>query len=164
MSRENVEPLREWFEAWNRAPSGSPKRSELLRRGARAAFEAWNRGDFELVPHVDDPGVQTFVTAGSGVAVGIDRVYYGPEGHCEAMATWNEAWRNWTADIQDVIDDRHDQVVVVARVHCEGTASGIRLDEWTAVRYTFRQGRILRVDAAFDPMRDRVLEAVGLAE
>ena len=139
-------------------------RSELLRRAARVAFEAWNRGDFELVPHIDDPEVETYVTQGSGVAVGIDRVYYGPEGHCQAMATWNEAWRDWTADIQEVIDNGTDQTVVVARVYCEGAASGIRLDEWTAVRYTFREGRILRVDAAFDPARDRVLEAVGLAE
>jgi hypothetical protein len=28
------------------------------------------------------------------------------------------------------------------------------------VRYTFREGRILRVDAAFDPDRDRALDAL----
>jgi hypothetical protein len=50
--------------------------------------------------------------------------------------------------------------VVVARVFGEGTASGIRLDEWTAVRYTFREGRILRVDAAFVADRERALDAL----
>jgi len=50
--------------------------------------------------------------------------------------------------------------VVVARVYAEGFASGIELDEWGAVRYTFREGRILRVDAAFDPDRDRALDAL----
>jgi len=164
MSRENVERVHEWFEAWNRAPPGSRMRSALLRQAARAAFEAWNRGDFELVPHIDDPEVETYVTQGSGVAVGVDRVYYGPEGHCRAMESWNEAWRDWRADIQEVVDDGRDEVVVVARVYCEGAASGIRLDEWTAVRYTFREGRILRVDAAFDADPDRAREAVGLRE
>ena len=50
--------------------------------------------------------------------------------------------------------------MVVARVYAEGSASGIELDEWGAVRYTFREGRILRVDAAFDPDRDRALDAL----
>jgi hypothetical protein len=43
----------------------------------------------------------------------------------------------------------------------EELASGIRLDAWSAVRYTFREGLILRVDGAIDPDRDRVLDALG---
>jgi hypothetical protein len=31
------------------------------------------------------------------------------------------------------------------------------------VRYTFREGLILRVDGAIDPDRDRVLDALGAA-
>jgi ketosteroid isomerase-like protein len=142
-----------------RLPPGSRVRKAMLRRAARIAFEAWNRGDFALVPNVDDPEVQTRITQGSDVAIiGMDAVYYGPEGHCRAMETWNEAWREWDAEIDEIIETGHDQVVVIGRIRAEGAASGIRLDEWGAVRYTFREGRILRVDGAFDPDRAHALE------
>lgn len=76
------------------------------------------------------------------------------------MEIWNEAWRNWRGEIQELIEEGRDRIVVVARVYAEGSASGIELDEWGAVRYTFREGRILRVDAAFDLDRDRALGAL----
>jgi hypothetical protein len=50
--------------------------------------------------------------------------------------------------------------VVVARVYAEGSASGIKLDEWAAARYTFREGRILRVEVAVDSDRDGALAAL----
>jgi hypothetical protein len=144
-----------------RLPPGSRVRRAMLQRAARIAFEAWNRGDFELVPNVDDPEVETRVTQGSGVVIGLDEVYYGPQGHCRAMEIWNEAWRKWDAEIDEVIEVGRNQVLIIARVYGEGAASGIRLDEWGAVRYTFREGQILRVDGAFDPERDRALEALA---
>lgn len=104
------------------------------------------------------------MTHRSAVPVGMDRVYYGPEGHCRAMQTWNEAWREWTADIDQIIDVGRDQFVVVARVHGEAAASGMTFKEWGAVRYTFREGRIVRVDGALHPDRVGALEAVGLQE
>jgi SnoaL-like protein len=130
----------------------------MLRRAARIAFEAWNRGDFALVPNIDDPEVQTRIAQGLGVAIGMDEVYFGPEGHCRAMETWNEAWSTWDAEIDEIIEMGHDQVVVIGRIHAEGAVSGIGLDEWGVVRYTFREGRILRVDGAFDSDRAHALE------
>jgi hypothetical protein len=41
-----------------------------------------------------------------------------------------------------------------------GAASGIKLGEWSVVRYTFREGRILRVDGALDPDRAKALAAL----
>lgn len=135
-------------------------RRAMLRRAARTAFDAWMRGDFELVPYVDHPEVETRVTQGSGTPIGFDSVYYGPEGHCRTMEIWNEAWRNWRGEIEEVIEEGRDRVLFIARVYAEGAASGIELNEWGAVRYTFREGRILRVDAAFDRDRDRALDAL----
>ena len=132
----------------------------MLRRAAQTAFEAWNRGDFELVPYIDDPEVETHITQGAGPPIGLDAVYYGPEGHCRSMEIWNEAWQTWDAEIDEIIDVGRDQVLFIARVHCVGAASGITLDEWGAVRYTFREGRIVRVDGAFDPDRERALNAL----
>ena len=133
----------------------------MLERFARTAFLSWNRGDFALVPHLDDPEVETHVTVRAQMVVGTDDVYYGPEGHCRAMEVWNEAWREWDAEIEEIIEERRDQVLIVARVYGEGAASGVRLDEWGAVRYTFRDGRILRIDGAIDADRDRALDALG---
>ena len=132
----------------------------MLLRAARIAFDAWNRGDFVLVPYIDDPEVETHVMSESGPAVGFDSVYYGPEGHCRSMEIWNEAWRTWRSEIQELIEEGRDRIVVIARVYGEGSASGIKLGGWGAVRYTFREGRILRVDAAFDLDRDRALGAL----
>jgi len=140
---------------------GSRVRRAYLRRAAQSAFEAWMRGDLELVPYIDDTEVETHITQGSGVPIGFDTVYYGVEGHCRSMEIWNEAWETWGAEIDEIIEEGRDQVLFIARVHCVGAASGIRLDEWGAVRYTFRDGLILRVDAAFDPDRDGALEALA---
>jgi len=144
-----------------RLPPNSRVRSALLHRAAQAAFEAWNRGDFELVPYIDDPAVETRFTQNSREVVGLDSVYYGPEGHCRAMEAWNEAWQDWDAEIDEVIDQGRDQILVIGRIHAVGAASGIELDEWGAVRYTFRDGRVLRVDGAFESDRNQVIEALG---
>jgi hypothetical protein len=139
---------------------GSRIRRAVLRRAARNAFDVWNRADFELVPIFDDPEVETRITQGGRQVPGLDAVYYGPEGHCRSMELWNEAWGKWEADIDDVIEEGRDRVLVIARVHAEGAASGIAMDEWAAVRYSFREGRIVRVDAAADTDRARALAAL----
>jgi hypothetical protein len=146
-----------------RLPPGSRVRRAMLQRVARIAFLSWNRGDFALVPSIDDPEVETHIVQGDRSPIGLDAVYYGPDGHCRAMEVWNDAWREWDAEIDEVIDEARDQVLIIARVYGEGAASGIRLDEWGAVRYTFRDGRILRVESAFDPDRDRALDALDAA-
>ena len=133
----------------------------MVERFARTAFLSWNRGDYALVPVMDDPEVEVHFTVNERIVVGSDPVFYGVDGHCRAMEEWNEAWREWDAEIDEVIEERSDQVLIVARLHGEGAASGIRLDDWAAVRYTFREGRILRVDGAIDADRDRVLNALG---
>jgi ketosteroid isomerase-like protein len=133
----------------------------MLERFARTAFLSWNRGDYALVPVMDDPEVEVHFTVNERIVVGSDPVFYGVDGHCRAMEEWNEAWREWDAEIDEVIEEGSDQVLIVARLHGEGAASGIRLDDWAAVRYTFRDGRILRVDGAIDADRDRVLNALG---
>ena len=136
----------------------------MLQRFARAAFLSWNRGDYDLVPILDHPEVEAHFMVRAQMAVGTDDVYYGPDGHCRAMEEWNEAWREWDAEIDEVIEEGRDQVLIVARLYGEGAASGIRLDDWGAVRYTFREGRILRIDGAIDAERDRVVKALGATE
>ncbi len=145
-----------------RQPPGSRARRLMLQRVAQVAFLAWNRGDYALIPYIiDDPEVETHIAL---APLDADPVYYGPEGHCRAMEVWNDAWREWGGHIEEVIDEGPNRAMIVARVYGEGAASGIKLDAWGAVRYTFRDGRILRVDAALDPDRDCALHALGAVE
>jgi SnoaL-like domain len=133
----------------------------MIERLARTAFHAWNRMDCKLVPDIfDDPQVETHIVR---APIDADPVYYGPEGHFRAMEVWNEAWREWDGEIDEVIEEGRDHLIV-ARVWGEGAASGIKLDAWGTVRYTFRNAQIVRVDAAFDPDRDRALHALGALE
>ena len=146
-----------------RLPPGSRVRTALLRHAARAAFEAWHRGDFALVPYIDDLEIETRITQGGRMPIGLDAVYYGPEGHCRSMQVWNEAWESWDAEIEDLIEEGRDRILIVARIRAVGSASGVELDEWGAVRYTFREGRIVRVDGAFETDRERAVDALAAA-
>src|SRR5436190_24098211 len=65
-----------------RLPPGSRVRRAMLERTARIAFLSWNRGDFALVPNLDDPEVETHLPVGGHVAAGLADAYYGPQGHC----------------------------------------------------------------------------------
>jgi ketosteroid isomerase-like protein len=148
-----------------RLPPGSRVRRAMLQRAARIVFLSWNRGDFALVPSLDDPEVETRLTVGSSrVTMGLDPVYYGPEGHCRVMEDWNEAWQEWDAEIDEIIEEGRDQVLFIARVSGVGAASGIKVNEWSAARYTFREGRILRIEGALHSDKDRVLDALGAIE
>jgi hypothetical protein len=89
-----------------RLPPGSRVRRAMLARAARIVCLSWNRGDFALVPYLDDPEVETRLTVGSSrVTMGLDPVYYGPEGHCRVMEDWNEAWQEWDAEVDEIIEE-----------------------------------------------------------
>ena len=133
----------------------------MLRRLAEVAFNAWNRGDFELVPYIDDPTVETHLVQGHGPPIGLDSVYHGPAGHCRSMEIWNEAWARWDAEIEDIVEEGRDRILVIGRIHAVGSASGITLDEWGVIGYTFHEGRIVRVDGTFDSDRERALNALA---
>jgi len=60
----------------------------------------------------------------------------------------------------EIIEEGRDQVLFIARVYGEGAASGIRVDEWSAARYTFREGRILRIEGALHSDKERALAAL----
>ncbi len=90
---------------------GSRVRKVMLERFARTVFLSWNRGDYALVPIIDDPEVEVRFTVRDRPAVGTDDVYYGADGHCRAMEEWNEAWREWDARIDEVIEEGRDQVL-----------------------------------------------------
>jgi ketosteroid isomerase-like protein len=135
-------------------------------RTARTGFEAWVRGDYDVLRTTADPKVEVHLKHASGtggfeVPVGLDEIYHGPNGYCESMALWSESFRNWRAEVDEVIEEAPDRILIIARHSGEGVAGGVELEQWGAVRYTVRRGRVVRVDGFLGPDRDGVLEAIG---
>jgi ketosteroid isomerase-like protein len=176
MSQENVESKRgrtveqrigvRWpglyhlLGTFMRLPRGSRLRHALLEREARTGYEAWNRDDMEAARAFADPEVEVYVAQEADLPVGLDEVYHGPDGYCQAMEEWADAWRNWRVEVEDVIEVAQDKFLVAGRHFGEGRASGVKLEQWSAALYTIRRGKILRVDMFFLSDKDSVSEKV----
>ncbi len=142
-----------------RRPVGSRLRRIMLLRAARDGFDAWTRGDLDAASFLDDPALETRVEQSSEIPVGFDPVYHGAEGHCRVMEIWDEAWKSWRGGVTDVFEVGQDQILGVSQMFAEGFASGVELEAWGAGLYTFRHGKLVRLEARWDVDRDRLLEA-----
>jgi len=143
-----------------RLPRGSRLRRAMLERNVRAGYEAWNRDDMEAARAFADPEVEVYVAQEEDLPVGLDDIYHGPDGYCQAMEEWAEAWRNWRVEVEDVVEVTQDKFLVAGYHFGEGRASGAKLERWSAALYTMRRGKILRVDMFFLADRDSVSERV----
>jgi ketosteroid isomerase-like protein len=143
-----------------RLPRGSRLRRALLERSVQAGYEAWNRDDMEAARSFADPEVEVYVAQDADLPVGLDDAYYGPDGYCQAMEEWSEAWRNWRVEVDDVVEVAQDKFLVTGRHFGEGRASGVKLERWSAALYTIRRGKILRVDMFFLADKESVSERV----
>jgi ketosteroid isomerase-like protein len=77
------------------------------------------------------------------------------------MEAWSDSFQKWHAEVEEVVEESPERFRIVARHSGEGIGSGIRLEQWGAIRYTFRRGRIVRVDAFVGPNRADAVEAIG---
>ena len=164
-ARDGVYPLQSVL----RLPQGSRVRRAFLERTARTSFEAWVRGDYDFLRVAADPKIEVHIEMASGAngfeaPVGLDEIYHGPDGYCESMELWAQSFRNWHADVDEMIEEAPDRTLIVARHSGEGLVSGVKLEQWGAVRYTARHGMIVRVDAYFGPDREGVVEAIGVQD
>jgi SnoaL-like domain len=145
-----------------RLPTGSRLRRTLLERAAHVAYEAWNRDDYrEGARAIADPAIEVHLEQGAELPVGMDDVYQGPDGYCQAMEDWSGAWANWRVEIEDVLEVAPNKVLVTGRHIGEGLSSGAPIERWGAVLYTFRRGKILRVDGFLFSDKESVSEAVS---
>jgi hypothetical protein len=144
-----------------RLPMGSRLRRSLLERAAHAAYEAWNSDNYrELASAAADPEIEVRAGQGSDVLVGLDEVYRGPDGYCQAMEDWAGSWRSWRVEIEDVVEVAPNKVLVTGRHIGEGLASGAKLERWGGILYTFRRGKILRADGYLFSDKEKLSEAV----
>jgi hypothetical protein len=144
-----------------RLPMGLRLRRSLLERAAHAAYEAWNSDNFrEVASAAADPEIEVRAGQGSDVLVGLDEVYRGRDGYCQAMEDWAGSWRSWHVEIEDVVEVAPNKVLITGRHIGEGLASGAKVERWGGILYTFRRGKILRADGYLFADKEKLSEAV----
>ena len=136
MSRENVEIVRQVFEA-------------VERRDSAAALDLYD-ADFEW----DVSRVPWGDVAGPGIHRGQDalpRVY----------REWHSAWANYEEKLEELID-AGESVISVMTGRGRGRASGAEVEMSTTGVWTVRDGKVVR--SVWFPTRAEALEAIGLSD
>src|SRR5687767_11649492 len=138
MSHENVEIVRQVFEAAARRDQGAA----LSLYAGEIEWDTSRRGT---------PGDM----AGSGI-------YRGHDGLRAWFRSWHEAWEDLVDHLDEVVD-AGDRILSVVTMRARGRASGA---EVTSRRYfgvwTIRDGKVTRV--VWFSTRAEALEAAGLSE
>ena len=119
----------------------------------RLLWDAYARGDFDMVLALSDPYV-VMVSLEEGPLYGQDAVRKNYE-------RWIDAWDAPEINVEEIIGET-DQVFVRARFRARGRASGVAVDSALYEVYTLRNGKIIRVDEFSE--RAAALEAAGLSE
>jgi uncharacterized protein len=134
----------------------SQENVEMVRQG----YEAFNRGDLDwMVAHLDPEIVWEDAPEVPG-----SRSYHGlreVRGYLESFA---QQWEEIRFEPEGILD-AGEQVVALVRMVARGRASGAQVDARLAHLYELREGRgmrVLRVCTFFD--REKALEAAGLSE
>jgi len=145
MSQENVEIVRDAF-------------AVIYRWASRTTTGVPAGPGRERAAELIDPNVEMHGTVG-GLWEG--RVARGlPEILDSFMAEDLEAWEERRLDPQRFLHT--DDLVVVLNEYRRGKGSGIEVESETAVVFTVRQGRVIRVQGYLD--QAAALEAAGLSE
>ena len=86
-------------------------------------------------------------------------VYLGPDGVEDYMRRWLAQWERITLEAERV-DQVGDTVLAHARQRSRGKSSGIDTEARWFMVFTFRAGKILRIESVLD--RDAAYDAAGL--
>jgi ketosteroid isomerase-like protein len=126
---------------------------------ARAAWEAFQKGDQETTARLIDSKLEFHGTVG-GLQEG--EVAHGQAQIEETFEAQDlEAWEERRLDAEEYID-AGDNVVVFLREYRRGRSSGVELEAETALIVAVRGGRVVRIQGYLD--RAAALEAAGLRE
>jgi ketosteroid isomerase-like protein len=133
MSQENLDAFREVIE-------------EINERGPDAGLDLL---DSEVEFHEDPSFPEAKVHRGRDEVVGNFRAF-------------TESFDSYRFEIEDLRDAGGDKVVAVLREQARGKTSGVKVDRRSGWVFTFRDGKVLRMEIYLEPLE--ALEAVGLSE
>jgi ketosteroid isomerase-like protein len=126
----------------------------------REAWDAWLRGDTDaLFSSYFDPNVVYDLTH---FREWPDHTYRGLEGVRRGLTEWREVWVAWEAGVDEILTVPDGRVVVLTWQRGKGRESGLPMDMRWAQIITLRHGKITRVVAYDD--RAEALEVAGLRE
>jgi ketosteroid isomerase-like protein len=124
---------------------------------ARAAFEAWNRGDYEGWIEAFDEEAEFFPMRAQLEG----RAYHGHDGLRRFIDEFFEEWEQIRFEV-DEIREGEEYLAGFGRLRARGRASGVDLDVPLALVGAVRNSKI--VYARFYADRAGALEAAGLSE
>ena len=122
-----------------------------------ALLQAWRQGEADLA--LLDAEV-TYDDYGS-LPDHAGEVYRGHEGVLKAMESWSEPYEEMTNELQRIVGSG-DRLVSIHRFRARARYSGIEFDQPSAYVWTFRDGKIIRIEGFWDPAD--ALGAAGLEE
>jgi ketosteroid isomerase-like protein len=125
----------------------------------REAFDAFNRGDLERVVDMCDPAVDWFPPA----ELPSTSAYHGHQGVRDATGDMLDLFSGLQAEPERILD-AGDQVVVLFIWRGSGKGSGLSLEKFgkQAGVFTMRDGKAIRVEWYLD--RATAMDAAGVSE
>jgi ketosteroid isomerase-like protein len=123
---------------------------------ARRFAEAITSGDRESAIGICHPEIEFHSVLGiSG------RAYLGHDGVLQYLDDVESAWRDWTVEVERIVEAEDGRVVIVMTMHARGRGSGASLAERTAHIWTLRDGRLFRNQVYREP--NQALRDLGLS-
>lgn len=114
--------------------------------------EEWTRNGLEAFKQLADPDFEFVLVAGEAVA---GDVHPGMDGLLEGMREWLSDWESYEVQVEELLD-QGDRVLVLTRERGVSRLGKVPVTQEGAVLYTFRAGKLLRIETYLD-------RATGLA-
>jgi ketosteroid isomerase-like protein len=128
-------------------------------RTLEAGFEAWNRRDFDSVMESFSEDV---VWRTGDLMPDVESVYEGTAGVRQFFRDFIEPWEEISVEIEEVVEDREDQIVVLVSFHARGREQ-IEVGGRFLHIYRYDQRHLCREFIGFtEEERDQALQEAGL--
>jgi ketosteroid isomerase-like protein len=136
----------------------SKQNVEIVRRFIEAAEKAQSGDDWKPVFAELDPDVEI-----DDLDISLDTEHYrGDDKSRKWIGVWNDAWESWRVEDLDVRPVGEDRAIALFLMIVKGKGSGIELSRRDALVCTLRAGKIAEMGYYND--QQQALEAVGLQE
>lgn len=124
----------------------------------RDIYSRWGEGDF----HDTDVFTDDIVWVSPEGPEGKVTEFVGLQEFAASWSTFLEAWEELRNEAEEILPTPDGRYLVMQLFRARGRASGIVLEDRTAVLITMRDGRIARIEGFGD--RDAARRAAGLEE
>jgi ketosteroid isomerase-like protein len=141
----------------------SEENVEIVRRLFDLYLGALRRGDLDIWFDSDELAEDFEWVMPPGGGLGLPPTYRGRDEFREFMRTWTEEqFKDWSIELERLIEAPDDCVVAFFHQKATGRASGVPVELHMGTVYDLHNGRVVRMRHFVD--RAQALEAAGLSE